>query len=184
MAKLQATRVPIAWGSCALGQTDGRIAVSLNAHLQRGGIITENANYCERYLPVCWGSVDQESTAQHTETQSAQVYTASAACNNGDYSLFLITSSKDVNITGVVCPSVSRTAQKVSKLMGTRCRHTSIFVQSHILQCSGTCRPQECPFLQTNLDPHLIQGSKWVCPHKSISNCCVPNTDKKGMCDM
>jgi len=32
MAKLQAASVPIAWGSCAprLGQTDGRIAVSLN----------------------------------------------------------------------------------------------------------------------------------------------------------
>ena len=39
-AKLQAASVPIAWGSCAMGQTDGqtdeRIAVSLNAPLRRG----------------------------------------------------------------------------------------------------------------------------------------------------
>jgi len=39
VAKLQAASVPIAYGSCApigLGQTDGRIAVSLNAPLRRG----------------------------------------------------------------------------------------------------------------------------------------------------
>jgi len=43
MAKLQAVSVPIALGSCAMGQTDeqtdGRITVSLNAPPRRGGII-------------------------------------------------------------------------------------------------------------------------------------------------
>jgi len=37
VAKLQAASVPIAQaGSCAMGQTDGRIAVSLNAPLRQG----------------------------------------------------------------------------------------------------------------------------------------------------
>jgi len=37
VAKLQAASVPIAQGSCAVGQTDGRIAVSLNAPPPYGG---------------------------------------------------------------------------------------------------------------------------------------------------
>jgi len=47
VAKLQAASVPIDYGSCALEQTDGRVAVSLNAPpLRRGhknaiGIITD-----------------------------------------------------------------------------------------------------------------------------------------------
>jgi len=36
MAKLQAASVPIALGSCAMGQTDGRIAVSLNSPYSGG----------------------------------------------------------------------------------------------------------------------------------------------------
>jgi len=36
MAKLQAANMPIAYGSCTMEQTDGRIAVSLNGALCRG----------------------------------------------------------------------------------------------------------------------------------------------------
>ena len=35
-AKLQAASVPVAYGSCAMGQTDGRIALFQNAHLGWG----------------------------------------------------------------------------------------------------------------------------------------------------
>ena len=38
MAKLQAASVPTAYGSCAMGQTDGGIAVSLNAPYGRANI--------------------------------------------------------------------------------------------------------------------------------------------------
>ena len=38
VAKLQAASVPIDYGSCALEQTDGRVAVSLNAAPYGGGI--------------------------------------------------------------------------------------------------------------------------------------------------
>ena len=40
MATLQATSVPIAWDSCAMGQTDVRTAVSLNTPVRRGHNIT------------------------------------------------------------------------------------------------------------------------------------------------